>query len=100
MYRQVEPTKGVKRTTKALILFLIVLVVLFITVWFYQFSKYAGITAVRDELQQKIDKELRIKANLEKEKTYQNTDAFIEDIARRELNMIKQNELIIINESE
>ncbi len=93
-----ENSRGIRQTTKALIVFLIVLVLLFSTVWVYQFSKYVELNAAYGEIQEKIDKELRTKSNLEKEKNYQNTDAFIEEIARRELNMIKQNEFIIVSE--
>lgn len=87
-----------KKSTKVVLSILVALVAAFLSIWTYQARRLSELTSLTEEYEKKIKNQEDIKASLEKEKEYMNTDMFYEDIARKHLNMIKPNEMIIVNE--
>lgn len=91
--------KRMHAKTKVLLVSLLFIIFIFTGIWSYQYNIYLDFTEKENVAQAELDRELAITNNLEKELKYQDTDAFIESIARKELNMIKPNEMIIINKA-
>ena len=88
----------IRKATKVLLVIIFSLVVLFFSVWRYQYNRYLELVAVRDDLLHRIDVERSIMEDLENQQRLQMTDEYIENIARNELNMIRPNEFIIVEE--
>lgn len=91
--------KRIHTKTKVLLVSLLIVCTTFSAIWSYQYKIYVDLTEKENTAQLDLDKEKNITNNLEKELEYQDTDAFIESIARKELSMIKPNEMIIINKA-
>ena len=91
-------TYKIRKATKVLLVVIFSLIALFFSVWRYQYNRYLELVAVRDDLLHRIDVERATMEDLQNQQQLQMTDEYIENIARNELNMIRPNEFIIVEE--
>lgn len=89
--------QNIKFSTKATIVLLISIIILFFIVWVYQYTGYLELVEAEKSISKQIENEFKVKENLIRQKNYQNSDAYIEEIARKELNMLKSNEMKVIS---
>lgn len=78
-------------------LFLIVFVAVIAVCTGLQMQKYEALQKEAAELSQQIAEEEKRLKEFEKKKEYYNSDAYIEQIAREKLGLVKSNEVLIIN---
>ncbi len=81
-------------------IFLIVFAIVVVADVAWQYQRYEVLQEELSEINQQIAEEKKKATDFEARKEYYNSDAYIEQIAREKLGLVKSNEILYINRAE